>query len=296
MSGADNANKFLNETSEIEQKITNAKNNIGRIQGFQGQILNSTSTTQEDVTIRERERFVSETRNLLVECKDRVKRIQYENANLPQADPNIGIRRQRYEYLKTKLSNVLEEYRQAESNFMRLTKDRMERQYRVVNPNATQQEIDEFVSNSDSKPIFQQALLRTSEAKSALAEVQKRHGDIKNIESTIAELAALFRELQLQVDIQDQTVINIEQNAETTAQKTEKTVEDLGKATMLAKAARKKKWICLGIAVLIIIIIVVVLVIKFLPKSSDNNSGNSSGTPPPSTSSPVTPALQTSTL
>jgi len=218
-------------------------------------------------------------------AKDRIRIIQYDNARLPSTDPTFGIRQQRYEYLRTKLSSVLEEYRQAESNFMKQTKDRVARQYKVVNPSATQQEIDDFVSNSSSQPIFQQALLRTNEAKNALAEVQKRHEDIKNIENTITELATLFQELHLQVEAQDQTVINIGENAEVTAQKTEKTTEELGKATKLATAARKKKWICLGITLLIIIIIIVVVLIKFLPNKSNSPKPATTTTPP------ATPAL-----
>ena len=94
--------------------ITNAKANIEKIQGFQGQILNSTSTTQEDATIRAREKLITDTRNLLVESKDRIRTIQSDNVRLPSTDPNLGLRQQRYEYLRTKLSSVLEEYRQAE--------------------------------------------------------------------------------------------------------------------------------------------------------------------------------------
>jgi syntaxin 1B/2/3 len=281
-----NIGGFLNETTEIEQRITDAKANITRIQEFQGQILNSTSSSAVGSASRERENFVVNTRNLLIECKDRVKKIQYENARVPSTDPNFGIRQQRYEYLRTKLSNVLEEYRQVESNFMKQTKDRMARQYKVVNPSATQQEIDDYVSSSNSDPIFQNALLKSNEAKNALEEVQKRHEDIKNIENTIAELAALFQELHLQVEAQDQTVINIEQNAETVAQKTEQTTQELGKATLLATAARKKKWICLGIFLLIVIIIVVVVITQ-LPQIRGDNSNTSNAT----TNKTVTPAL-----
>lgn len=268
---ADNISKFLNETTTIEQKITNVRSNITKIEEFQSQILVSTSTTQEDSTNKEREAFVGSTRNLLIECKDRIKKIQYDNVRIPSTDPNYGLRQQRYEYLRTKLSNVLEEYRVAENNFMKQTKDRMERQYKVVNPNATQQEIDDYVSNPNSQPIFQQALLRTNEAQNALAEVQKRHEDIKNIESTISELVALFQELHLQVEEQDQTIVNIEDNTEVTVQKTEQAANELGAATKLAYAARKKKWICLGIAILIIIVIVIVVIIQ-LPKGSGGSS------------------------
>ncbi|RGB38220.1 hypothetical protein C1646_755949 [Rhizophagus diaphanus] len=60
-------------------------------------------------------------------------------------------------------------------------------QYKVLNPNATQQEIDDYV--------------------------QKRHEYIKNIENTVAELTALSRDLHLH-DQTDQTIINNEQNVQ----------------------------------------------------------------------------------
>ncbi|CAI2165038.1 6348_t:CDS:1 [Funneliformis geosporum] len=273
----DNISKFLNETTSIEQKITNVRSNITKIEEFQSQILVSTSTTHEDSTNKEREAFVESTRNLLIECKDRIKKIQYENARIPSTDPNFGLRQQRYEYLRTKLSNVLEDYRLAENTFMKQTKDRMERQYKVVNPNASQQEIDDYVSNPNSQPIFQQALLRTNEAQNALAEVQKRHEDIKSIENTIAELVALFQELHLQVEEQDQTIVNIEANTEVTVEKTEQAANEIGTATKLAQAARKKKWICLGIAILIILVIVVVVITQ-LPKGSISSSSTNTVT------------------
>ncbi|CAB4491424.1 t-SNARE [Rhizophagus irregularis] len=216
-----NINEFLNETIEIGQKLTNAKSNITKIQELQAQLLdNHISTIKEDLLNKERENFVSNTRNLLVECKDHIKRIQYENARIPSSDPNFGQRQQRYEYLKTKLSNVLEDYSQVESDFMKKTKDRMTGQYKVVKPNATQQEIDDYVSNSSNSDsqsmISQQASLNTNEineAQKVLAEVQKRHEYIKNIENTVVELTALSRDLHLH-DQTDQTIINNEQNVQ----------------------------------------------------------------------------------
>jgi syntaxin 1B/2/3 len=209
-----NINGFLNETIEIGQKLTNVKTNITKIQELQEQLFdNNISTTKEYSVTKERENLVSNTKNLLVEYKDYIKRFQYENSRVPSSDPNFGPRQQRYEYLRTKLSNVLEEYHQVESNFMKQTKDRMKRQYKVVNPNVTQREIDDFVSNSDSQSIYQQDLLKTNEAKNALEEVQKRHEYIKNIENTITELAALYQDLQLH-GFQDQTIINNEQNVQ----------------------------------------------------------------------------------
>ncbi|POG59568.1 t-SNARE [Rhizophagus irregularis DAOM 181602=DAOM 197198] len=193
-----NINEFLNETIEIGQKLTNAKSNITKIQELQAQLLdNHISTIKEDLLNKERENFVSNTRNLLIECRDQIKRIQYENAHVPSSDPNFGPRQQKYEYLRTKLCNVLEDYRQVESDFMKRTKDCMTKQYKTWNPKATQPEIDYYISNSDSQLISLLALLKINGikgAKQVLAELQKRNEYIKNIEYTVAELAALSRD------------------------------------------------------------------------------------------------------
>ncbi|CAG8741504.1 4311_t:CDS:1, partial [Acaulospora colombiana] len=140
--------------------------------------------------------------------------------------------------------NVLDEYRGLENAYMQQQTERIARQYKVIKPNATQQEIDEYVSNPNSQPVFQQALLRTGEARDVLGQVQRRHEDIKNIEQTIAELAALFQELDLQIDAQDPLIVQIEGNVDDTNVKIEKAQGELTQAKMSAIAARKKKWIC----------------------------------------------------
>ncbi|CAB5374422.1 unnamed protein product [Rhizophagus irregularis] len=174
----DEINRFLNETIEIGQKLANVKMNIRKIQELQRQILYNESTSA-------------------TKCRDQIKRIQYENAHVPSSDPNFGPRQQKYEYLRTKLCNVLEDYRQVESDFMKRTKDCMTKQYKTWNPKATQPEIDYYISNSDSQLISLLALLKINGikgAKQVLAELQKRNEYIKNIEYTVAELAALSRD------------------------------------------------------------------------------------------------------
>ncbi|CAG8753679.1 3611_t:CDS:1, partial [Cetraspora pellucida] len=107
-------------------------------------------------------------------------------------------------------------------------------------------------------------LLRTNESHDVLNQVKKRHNDIKRVEETVAELATLFKELYLQVEAQDKTVIDIEQNAIQTTTKLEKATNELDKAHESAAAARKKKWICFLIALIIIAIIAAVVIYQVL--------------------------------
>ncbi|CAJ0876348.1 15114_t:CDS:2 [Entrophospora sp. SA101] len=241
--------QFLEETSSIEHNINIIRKNIERIQVLQTRILVSTSIKQEDSDDKEREELMLNTRNILFDIKDRIKKIQYENAKLPIDDLNISLRKQRYEYLREKFGNLLEEYRRIEDVYMGQQKERTARQYKIVNLEATQDEIDSYLSSSSNQPLFQPALIRTGEARAAFEEVQKRHDCIKQIEKTIEELANLFRELHLQVEEQDSAIANIEESIEETLVNIKKseTVVDDAHGISVKHQARKRDWIRLGI-------------------------------------------------
>lgn len=61
------------------------------------------------------------------------------------------------------------------------------------------------------------------------------------------ELAQLFQDMEAAVIEQEPAVMDIEQKGEETVTNIGKGNEQLDDATKKARAARKKKWICLGI-------------------------------------------------
>ena len=75
------------------------------------------------------------------------------------------------------------------------------------------------------------------------------------------ELAQLFQDLEALVVQQEPAVAQIEQKGEEVNTNMTSANTQLDGAIVKARAARRKKWICLGIAVLIVIIIVVVVVV-----------------------------------
>ncbi|CAG8450174.1 12741_t:CDS:2 [Ambispora leptoticha] len=219
-------NSFLVEISQIEQSINDIQKNISLIKNLQDQLLISTSAYQARSFASQRDDLLNSTRTLLINVKDRIKKIEYENTRIPSTNPEFGLRKQRHQYLKEKFTNILDDYRGLEDQYMRQHMERLARQYRVVNPEATEAEISDYLSNPSNEPVFQTALLRSGEAREALAEVQKRHEDIKQIEATITELAQLFQEMQLQVEAQDEVLVAVEENVDVTLIKTEKAEED----------------------------------------------------------------------
>lgn len=93
---------------------------------------------------------------------------------------------------------------------------------------------------------------RHGEARSALREVQSRHQDIQKIERTITELADLFREMSVMIEISDPIINQVEEQAIQTTDHLNKGNEQTSQAIVLARKTRRKKWWCFGIIVLII--------------------------------------------
>lgn len=131
-----------------------------------------------------------------------------------------------------------------------------------MNPNATEQELREVSEAGGDTQIFQQALMnadRRGQAQSTLANVRQRHDAIQQIEKTMLELAQLFQDLDAIVVQQEPMIQNVEQHADDTRVHMENANVQLEQATTSARAARRKKWYCLGLSILIILIIVAVV-------------------------------------
>jgi syntaxin 1B/2/3 len=74
----------------------------------------------------------------------------------------------------------------------------IERQYQIVKPDATPEEIRQVVEGGQEVQVFAQALRqsnRVANARGVLNDVQNRHEDIKKIAQTIMELQRLFEDM-----------------------------------------------------------------------------------------------------
>ena len=102
---------------------------------------------------------------------------------------------------------------------------------------------------------------RRGNAQRTLGAVNQRHQEIQKIERQMIELAQLFTDLENIVVQQEPLVANIEQKGEEIQDNMVKANVELGGAVKSARAARKKKWICLGICVAIIIVVIIIVLV-----------------------------------
>jgi syntaxin 1B/2/3 len=191
---------------------------------------------------------------------DRMRKIKSNpESGTPRNAPQVG-------RVDRRLKASMQEFQKIESSFRAGMKEQQSRQYRIVNPEASEEEVRQAVENPNTQ-VFQQALLnadRRGQSQSTLNAVRQRHAAIQNIEQTMIELGQLFQDLDNLVLQQDVQVKQIEEKGEDVQENLLKGNEELDTGIKYARAARRKKWICLGIAVLIILIIIIVVVIYFL--------------------------------
>lgn len=151
----------------------------------------------------------------------------------------------------SRLKDAIRAYQQVESSFRKKTEEQMARQYRIVSPDATEDEVRAAVEDQSGGQVFQQALMqsnRRGQAQAVLNAVQDRHAQLQKIEKQMMELTQLFQDMDTLVIQQDPLVVNIEAKGEEVVDNLVRGNAEIGTAINTARATRKKKWICLGIS------------------------------------------------
>ncbi|CAI2190568.1 18757_t:CDS:1, partial [Funneliformis geosporum] len=223
---------FINDTWLIENELNLLFSNISSILSIQTQITIATSNKDEMSLTTSRDSLISLTKNLLISTKNKIKSLELQNlknVGSSSVASDFEIRNQRIIHIKEKFLNCLETYKEIEKNYMKQQKERLIRQYKIVNPDAN---YDDHVETD--QPVFLQSIMdsinqrqNVEDSKRVLEEVNRRHEDIKQIERTIAELVELFEEMKLQVEIQDDHIVSITDNVQTVENDTKEVTDEL---------------------------------------------------------------------
>jgi len=248
---------FWAEVSSVQDLLKEYNDNVAQISSLHQRSLNN---IDDQNASRQLDQIVAANRKMSNELKNRIKALQATGGDSREGQT----RRQQAALLKDKFQAALQNYQQVEQRQRNASKNQMERQYRIVKPDASPEEVRAVVNDDQGGQIFQQALLNSDQfgrARAAYREVQERHNDIVKITETVAELQQLMNDMAVMVEEQGETINAIEQTADVV----EKDVETGYKHTEAAKksaiSARKKRWICFIIVVIILIIVAIAVAI-----------------------------------
>lgn len=269
--GYSDPNAILNECRDIDNGINEIERNLEQLRMLQQRSLDDADTSSGSATNRQLDQISSETMSLYRSLTDRIRKIKSNpESRQPKNSPQVG-------RIDRRLKTAIQSYQQVESAFRKRTQDQMARQYRIVRPDATEDEVRAAVEDtSASGQVFSQALKdsnRLGQGRAALNAVQDRHQALLKIESQIVELAQLFQDLDTLIVQQEETIVQMEQKAEEIVENMDKGNEEIDTAIKSARSARRKKWWCLLICIAIVVVIVIIVIV-YLAATGKLSSGN----------------------
>lgn len=145
-------NFILNETREIDRGIDAIEANLDRLRGLQSRYLNDTDASSNSPVRRELDSMSAETMTLYRSFVGRIKNIKSNpESGAPRNKPQVG-------KVDRRLKKAIEQYQQVDRDFRRNLTSQMERQYRIVRPDATDAEVREAVEDTDNQQVFSQAV------------------------------------------------------------------------------------------------------------------------------------------
>lgn len=145
-------NAILNECREIDRGIDSIERNLERLRFLQTRAIDDPDASQGTQTNRELDNLSTETMTLYRNFGARIKAIkQQRESGEPRNKPQVG-------KVDRKLKNAINEYQQVESEFRKKLSEQMARQYRIVKPEATEEEVRAAIEDTSSNQVFSQAV------------------------------------------------------------------------------------------------------------------------------------------
>jgi len=257
---------FYTEISSITETIDQYNANVQKISDIHSRSLGAIGDHSQQEQAARLDALIAENRTLSNSVKQRIAALA-ATAQGPQKDQTKVVSR--------KFMEAIQGYQVVEQEHRKRYREQVERQFKIVKPDATQEEINAILQDDQGgSQVFAQALsssTRYGESRAAYREVQDRHAEIRKMTDTLAELTVLFNDMAVLVEQQNEKLDQIQEVAAKVEQETETGVRHTERAAEHARSARKMRIIMFLIFLLVIAIIALVLGLKYGLKSKSNS-------------------------
>jgi syntaxin 1B/2/3 len=146
---------FLNRVSYIKGEIDSLSSNISGIASIHQRAIWSPDDASSSSAL---EAITTSTQVLITKIRDQIRSLESDSLRVQY----ITIRESQLRNLKNQLKTKLEEYREAEIAYKKRYQEQIARQYKIINPDATEQELRE-ASEADwgDEGLFERAVSTT---------------------------------------------------------------------------------------------------------------------------------------
>jgi syntaxin 1B/2/3 len=152
--GGGDMTAFYAEIGSIQDALREFNDNVARIGDLHSRSLNNTDDAAAQRVQAELENLVDETSALSRSLKTRIAALM----RIQGAGRDAQIRRQQGALVREKFKEAIQSYQTVEQQFRQRYKQRMERQFKIVKPDASPDEVRAVVEDTQGGQVFQQAV------------------------------------------------------------------------------------------------------------------------------------------
>ncbi|KAK3331802.1 syntaxin-like protein psy1 [Cercophora scortea] len=260
---------FLTSVQQTRHEITSIAADVQQIALLHQRALDGTNTDGDGIRALDALAAATQAKNARI--REQLRKLKADAAATGQgsgAAAGVGFNKESHVLsLGEEFKRELRAYLEEERRFRELYRQQIGRQYRIVYPAASEGEVALAVERDwGDEGVFQSALRdsnRAAQASTVLGAVRARHNELQKVEQSIAELAALFQDLETLLLQQSEVIKDVEAQTEGAVENLNKGNKEVHGAVESARRARKLKWYCLLVTVLIVVILALVLGLVF---------------------------------
>lgn len=257
-------NAFLGKSSIVDADLNDFRAKVTEVKKIQ-QDLTSSPFCEKSVLVRY-ESLVQDTTNYGVKIRQDIRKLEEEADKYTKAHSNDeGYKRvvkQQLNGLTTQLAIATNDFFKCQSDYADRMKNRLKRQLQAKGESEITEERMNEILGQDSYSVFTQNFIsEVQDAEQTLRELEERHKDILALEKSVTEVNTLFKDLNLLVSQQGETLDNIERNIVDVEVTVQEGVKQLDQAKESQRKARRKKCCIFGILAVVVAIVVVIIVV-----------------------------------
>ena len=224
-----------------------------------GQVSDDRAKQVEQVTIAVN-RLITENRKLIEDLQRRNEELK---PLAVRGSANLRIRQDNFRQLSQQFIRAAKALQKMQITHQKQLKDQVVRQYRIVNPQASDAEIKDLQrAGEENEPNIQQRIFKMAVREDARREHEKmknRLDDMKTIEASLETLASLFVQMRDLVFSHQDIINRVGYNMEQVDDYTKKAEKSLTGAVESQKSIQRKKWIIMLAVALILLILIIVI-------------------------------------
>jgi len=248
-SGGDSAKQF----DLVKLSIKTIRSNTDEMRKLNDRAMVSVNEQKEIMV--QIEDLVGSTKAEGIKCKEVLTKL---HAKIDSSTGTQGqIERNMLKTNEENLTTAIREYQEAVQSIHESVRGNITRQLQIVGGKMTDAQIDEAMASNDPGLILRHAMGVSDQALDAVAELEERHERMRKIEQGVRELAELFQDMALLVEVQGEMIDSIEQNVSQAKTRTKEAEVNILQAKNTQ--TKNRKVVCGIFAVLLVILVIVIL-------------------------------------